>query len=106
QEFAGGGQTTITDFTHGSDRIGALNFAIVDDLGLETLGFAALDSNRDGMIDARDAGVSLADETLAIDLGVALITVASVGRPGFHVEAPIVLNLQGVTDLRPEDFVA
>ncbi|WP_191061178.1 calcium-binding protein [Geminicoccus harenae] len=106
QEFAGGGVTTITDFTHGSDRIGTLNFAIIDDMGLETLGFAALDSNRDGMVDARDAGVSLAEDTLTIDLSVALTTVASVGRPGFHVEAPIVLNLQGVTDLRPDDFAA
>jgi len=106
QEFAGGGQTTITDFAHGIDQIGALTFVIVDDLGMETLGFDALDSNRDGTIDVHDAGVSLADDTLTLDLGVALTTVASVGRPGFHVEAPIVLNLRGVTDLHQDDFVA
>jgi Ca2+-binding RTX toxin-like protein len=106
QEFAGGGRTTITDFTHGSDRIGTLNFAIIDDLDLEVLGFPALDSNRDGMVDRLDAGVSLADDTLTIDLGVALTTVASEGRPGFHVESPILLSLQGVTELRPDDFVA
>jgi Ca2+-binding RTX toxin-like protein len=106
QAFAGGGQTTITDFTHGSDHIGALNFAIVDDLGLETVDFTALDSNKDGKVAAGDAGVSFADDTLTIDLGAALTTVASEGRPGFHVTSPIVLSLQGIAELRPDDFVA
>ncbi|WP_051329181.1 calcium-binding protein [Geminicoccus roseus] len=106
QEFAGGGQTRITDFTTGSDLIGPLRFAIIDDGGLETVGFAALDSNADGVVGAGDAGVALADQTLTIDLGVALTSLASVGRPGFHVATPIVLQLDGVTELKPADFAA
>jgi hypothetical protein len=92
--YSAGGRDVVTDFARGEDK---LDLEVHG--GTVVKGFAGLDTNRDGVLDAGDRDVSVADATWdgASRLSTIIDTSAVVGREQ-------VLVVYGVTGLTARDF--
>ncbi|BCX19156.1 MAG: hypothetical protein KatS3mg117_2838 [Geminicoccaceae bacterium] len=108
----GPNQDVVLDFTKGEDRLDVVLYRFDGTTTFRRGGFELLDSNRDGLLDARDLHVDVVPVTangktalsIQLNVGAALMAAGLVGRdeidPGPHV-----MTVHGVTSLDRGDFV-
>lgn len=102
----------ILDFTRGEDRLDIVIYRFNDTISFFRGGFELLDSNGDGILDARDLFVDVQTVTangktapsLVLDVGAAVLAGGLVS-PGEIDPGPHRLTLHGITNLSASDFV-
>ncbi|MDW8123754.1 MAG: calcium-binding protein [Geminicoccaceae bacterium] len=102
----------VLDFTPGEDRLDIVLYRFQGGYSFRRGGFELLDSNGDGLLDARDLFVDVRTvaangktaPSLVLDVGAAMLASGLVA-PGEIDPGPHQLTLHGVTRLTPSDFV-
>ncbi len=108
----GPNQDLILDFKSGEDRLDVVLYRFDATTTFRRGGFELFDSNRDGVLDARDRLVEVVPVTAAgktalsiqLNVGAALLEAGLVGA-GELDAGPHIITLFDVTSLRPADFV-
>ena len=105
--YRGGGETTVTDFVQGEDKIGLLLFqrnpvfgdGTASDDGIN-VGFASLDTNDDNVLNGADQDISF-DGGMVINLGAGLREATPYD---VAIGQAMLLKLDGITELTAADF--
>lgn len=108
----GPNQDVVLDFTRGEDRLDVVLYRFDDTTTFRRGGFELFDSNRDGLLDARDRYVDVAPVTangktalsIQLNVGAALTAAGVVGAEEID-SGPHVTTVHGVTSLTADDFV-